>query len=199
MARKKPRRPSDRAGSEPPGSVATSGSGTGSACRHKADHAPAGFGNRRSWILAVLAFVFLILFYSLPANHAWLTRVVRYYRQIPKQARMMDPHGRQVAHLGWNYIILNAIDERLDEDDIFLLPPAAYVRRNFDPTHWHWAEPEYFYYFLGRQKTVTLESEDRRNATTTVLLRPRLQYRFVDLRMPGAYESALRAFEDSRP
>jgi hypothetical protein len=29
--------------------------------------------------------------------------------------------------------------------------------------------------------------------------RPGQQYRFVDLRRPGAYETVLKAFEDGRP
>jgi hypothetical protein len=163
------------------------------------DQIPPGFTNRRSWVLVLFALIFLVLFYSPSANRAWVTRVVYYYHQIPAQLRNMDPHERQLKHLGANFKILQEVDERLSEDDIFLLPPVGYVRREFDRTHWHWAEPEYFYYFLGRQKTVTFDSEDWRRATATVLLRPGRSFLFVDLREPGRYEAVRREFGATQP
>ena len=150
----------------------------------------------RSLVLTLLFVVFLAGFYALPVNRAWLHRIGAYYQQVPAQLAQRDPEAKLAARHGVNYQALQYIDERLRPDDVFLLPPPAYVRSRFHPAYWNWAEPKFFYYMLGRHPTVTLDSPALDRATATVLAGDG-RLAFVRLSSPDERARVVQHFNDA--
>ncbi|MCK4302969.1 MAG: hypothetical protein KAY24_01885 [Candidatus Eisenbacteria sp.] len=139
----------------------------------------AGFPAWRGWILAAFSILILTGFYTLPVNRSWLNRIFGYYRQLPRHFATTNHGDIMYARHGPNYGVPEYLQTLLKKDDVFLLPPIEYLKRTYSHTFWGWAEPKFFYYMLGRQRTVTLDSPDVWEATCTIVIDEKRRPRFV--------------------
>jgi hypothetical protein len=131
----------------------------------------------------------------LPGYRDWVRTVVTYYRQVPRHLATRDYDQRMYDRLGPNYSVPRQIrDSFLRADDVLLLPPIDYVRRAFDEVFCNWAEPKFFYYVAGRQRTVTLESADLKQATCTVMIGEDRRVSLVRFESSQDLERAARTF-----
>jgi len=158
---------------------------------------PARRRNARSRRVLLLAFSTgaLLLLSCLPGYREWVRTVVTYCQQVPRHLATRDYDQRMYDRLGPNYSIPRQVkNDFLRAGDILLLPPIDYVSRTFGNVFCNWAEPKFFYYMAGRQRTVTLESADLKQATCTVMIGEDRRPSLVRFESSQDLERAIRTF-----
>ncbi|MBN2012191.1 hypothetical protein JW960_22875 [candidate division KSB1 bacterium] len=111
--------------------------------------------NFRQLLLMGVSILIIILFFSVPYYHMWLSkRIIPYYKQMPHQLKTMGIEQRLIDRHGYDYLIPRFIHQQLPENGVLLLPPKQYVRRSFAPGNFRWHHIVWNYYFFGKQPLI---------------------------------------------
>lgn len=121
-------------------------------------------------VLTIVASVLILLIIKLPRNQEyWWARVSKYYDEIPQQRKNMNEDQRMQSRHGGNYMIPGIIAKNIKPEDIFLLPPKAYVEKNEKNPN-NWSNPYVFYYMNSEVKTCAFANDSLRAKATKALV-----------------------------
>ena len=121
-------------------------------------------------VLTVIASVFMMIVLNLPRHQEyWWSRVTKYYEEMPQQRKNRDVAQRMQSRHGGNYMIPEIIGKNIQKEDIFLLPPKAFVQKNEQNPN-NWSNPYVFYYMNSDVKTCAFDNESLKPKATKALI-----------------------------
>lgn len=124
--------------------------------------------NGKAWLLTIGALLFVFLLLLLPTYEFWYSRVQFYYEQYHEfEKHKTDPAFRMELRHIENYAIPMGIRNEINEEDVFLLPPTAYMKKRDFPHNW--AEPKWFYYMAGEIPTRQITDPNVADATLALV------------------------------
>ncbi len=154
----------------------------------------------RSGLLALASAAFILSLAVLPGIRPWIGNLADCIRLIPSEFRSRAPAARMQAKLALNYTIPMQMAPLLRANDVLLLPPEEYVSARLTPRFSLWTDPRYFYFLVGRHRTVTVRSPNVNQATCTIEIETggasdaELGARFVRFNGPEDVARALSLF-----
>jgi hypothetical protein len=100
----------------------------------------------KSFILTIITLVFTFILFSLPLYNAWFKGQIKgYYTEYKKQKKNLDIHTRWEQRHGYDLIIPEYLVKQLDTtQNIFLLPPTEYLKKN--NVGYNWNDARWLYY-----------------------------------------------------
>ena len=108
---------------------------------------------KKGLLLAVASILLITLFFLMPRNSRWLQdRIIPYWKDLPAQARHLDPEHRMQARFKTHYTYSKSIKEELSKQTdlgkvLLLMPSTDYFKKK--GIDFPVPEPAAFYYFTG--------------------------------------------------